>query len=204
MTYNGCWKQSETAIETFHGNFFDLKNPRSEDVGLVDIAHHLSLINRFVGASVLPISVAVHSIVVSSAYGILHPEASNDELLAALLHDAHEAYLGNWSRPLKILLGRNFYHLYADPIRAAIHEAFGIPFESHLLDGIKVADDLALQAEADVYMTSHGRESFWKPVKWTQYCHVLRLTRLYAGKSWEDARDLFMRTALGLKSGLED
>ncbi len=49
------WKQ------TYSGQAFDLARPRAEDVNLMDIFWHLSLINRYNGATGVPYSVATHS-----------------------------------------------------------------------------------------------------------------------------------------------
>lgn len=68
-------------------------------IHLNDIAHQLAMLNRFHGATSRPYSVAEHSLLVS------YIAACNDEpaevQLAALLHDAHEAFTNDLASPAK-------------------------------------------------------------------------------------------------------
>jgi hypothetical protein len=76
------------------GKLVDLGRPKLEDIEIDDIAWSLAHMARFNGHLIIQISVAQHSIYVSE----LVPEPLR---LAALLHDAHEAYLGDIVRPVK-------------------------------------------------------------------------------------------------------
>jgi uncharacterized protein len=53
-------------MQTYTGRQYWPLDPRPEDVRVEDIAHHLSLINRFCGATRVAWSVGIHSI------GVLH------------------------------------------------------------------------------------------------------------------------------------
>lgn len=75
-------------IQTYTGKKFHLTNPQPDDIDIYDIAHHLSQLCRFVGASSRFYSVAQHSILLS--HRVLEEYA-----LWGLLHDAAEAYLGD-------------------------------------------------------------------------------------------------------------
>lgn len=79
------------------GQLIDLSVPKSEDIVIQDIAWSLAHINRFNGHLLMPISVARHSIYVAN----LLPDSLR---LAGLLHDAHEAYVGDVVRPVKNFL----------------------------------------------------------------------------------------------------
>lgn len=80
-------------ITTYTGRRFYPLDPQPEDIYIEDIAHSLSLLNRFTGHTKFPYSVAQHSIKVSEyAYG---------HELAGLLHDASEAYVNDLARSLK-------------------------------------------------------------------------------------------------------
>lgn len=81
-------------IETNSGKKFDLLNPTAGMIDISDIAEHLSKICRYIGACPRFYSVAEHCIIGSR----LIPEQYK---LSFLLHDAHEAYIGDISRPLK-------------------------------------------------------------------------------------------------------
>lgn len=81
-----------------------MRYPRSSGITLADIAHHLSMINRFNGAACRPYSVAEHSLLVCEiAERELHLPTQG--LLAALMHDAHEAYTGDFHSPGKAEVG---------------------------------------------------------------------------------------------------
>jgi hypothetical protein len=117
-----------TWIQTFTGRAFDLLNPDPDSIVIDDIAHHLALLNRFTGATAQPYSVAQHSVLCS----LIVPR---ELALAALLHDAAEAYVTDVSRPLKVAMRKNTGHPVSDydwiAARAedAIAAKFGVSFE---------------------------------------------------------------------------
>lgn len=90
-------------IQTFTGRAFDLSNPRPEMVDAEDIAHSLSMLCRYTGHCAWFYSVAQHSILVSEIVAATAPELG----LAALMHDADEAYTNDWSSPMKALMRRD-------------------------------------------------------------------------------------------------
>ncbi len=77
-------------IQVRSGRKFHPLDPRPEDVDINDIAHALSNLCRFTGHCTDFYSVAQHSVIASQ----IVPPAS---ALAALLHDASEAYMGDIS-----------------------------------------------------------------------------------------------------------
>ena len=91
-----------TVSTTVSGYEVDLLAPSWRDVDLSDVARGLSQINRFCGQTRRPFSVAEHSIVVGD---LVPPHLK----LAALLHDAHEALIGDVPTPavraLEVLVG---------------------------------------------------------------------------------------------------
>jgi hypothetical protein len=76
------------------GKLIDLAHPQTTDIDIEDIAWSLSNIMRFNGHLSTQISVARHSLEVSRL-------VPTELALAALLHDAHEAYVGDIVRPVK-------------------------------------------------------------------------------------------------------
>ena len=84
-------------IQTYSGLRYHPTDPHSDDVRMVDIAHHLSNICRFTGATRKFYSVAQHCVIMSRMPMIC--EAGLAWL--ALLHDAAEAYTGDFARPVK-------------------------------------------------------------------------------------------------------
>lgn len=85
--------------QTFTGRQFWPMDPRAEDVCIEDIAHALALQCRFAGHCREPYSVAEHSVRAAEYVRGLGGDA--EEVLAALLHDASEAYLVDVPRPVK-------------------------------------------------------------------------------------------------------
>jgi 5'-deoxynucleotidase YfbR-like HD superfamily hydrolase len=80
------WTQTRT------GKAFDLLAPDPDMVDFAEIAETLAYINRYNGAFEKPISVAQHTIIVFDA-------ADPEDRAHALLHDAHEAFIGDISTP---------------------------------------------------------------------------------------------------------
>lgn len=80
------------------GTSFDFRRPEDMTFDIVVIAHALSKMCRFTGhvSGNEIYSVAQHSVLVSR---MVPPEHALD----GLLHDAHEAYVGDMSAPLKVL-----------------------------------------------------------------------------------------------------
>lgn len=86
-----------STILTNKGNYFPFHAPHEHKFDVEEIAHALSNICRFTGHVSEFYSVAQHSVLVSC----LVPSKYK---LAALFHDASEAYLGDVASPLKALL----------------------------------------------------------------------------------------------------
>jgi len=128
-------------IQTFKRIQFDLEAPTADMVDLEDIAHALSLNCRWTGHVPFFFSVAEHSVMVSMMVEQLG--GSLEEQRAALMHDAHEAYTGDISSPLKSLLAPQIHQLQGG-IQAAIDEKFGL-IETPAI--VHKADSMALDYE---------------------------------------------------------
>jgi hypothetical protein len=74
-------------------------------IRLEDIGHQLSRVNRWNGASGAPFSVAEHSLHCQRLARVMAPALGSRMELLMLLHDAHEAYLGDVITPIKRQLG---------------------------------------------------------------------------------------------------
>lgn len=85
---------SQVWILTYTGREFHPFNPCIEDIDIVDIAHALSNECRFTGHCKPNYNVAQHSLILS----YIVPQ---EHALAALLHDAAEAYTRDISSPQK-------------------------------------------------------------------------------------------------------
>jgi len=116
-----------STIKLFTGGYYDVANPRPEDVRIEDIAHVLGIVCRFGGHIPKFYSVAEHSIeCCRKALKEGHPR---EVQLATLLHDAAEAYLGDVVKPLKVLLAP-IYGPLEEKNERAIAERFGVDFEA--------------------------------------------------------------------------
>ena len=100
---------------THSGKLIDVKKPDPELINLTDIAAGLSRQFRFNGLTVLPYTVAQHSVIVSRI--CKNPKAQ----LLALLHDASEAYLHDIPTPIKRVLPD--YRRLEAKWMSAIHKA---------------------------------------------------------------------------------
>lgn len=123
-------------IITFSGKRFYPLDPRAEDIDIIDIAHSLSLINRFTGHTRFPYSVAQHSMQVAKMLGGKHG-------LDGLLHDASEAYVNDLARPLKRMLPD--YTAVENKILDVIDQKFNVNTRHTL---VKEADNRCLVTEA--------------------------------------------------------
>jgi hypothetical protein len=132
---------NSTSIYTRSGKWFDLTAPDPALIDPEDLAVGLGNICRFVGQTPY-YSVAQHSIGVAEE---VTRRNRPDLAFAALLHDAHEAYLGDLSRAARSLLPG--YDPLAKRIDRSIERYFRLPL--FILEDavIRDADDALLQAE---------------------------------------------------------
>lgn len=118
----GCVKNT---IRLLSGGYLDLLDPKPDQFTLEDIAGGLSKICRFGGQVERFYSVAEHSVRCSKQAA--DDGAPLDTQIAALMHDAAEAFIGDVVKPLKIMLSD--YAAIEDRMEAAIAEKFLIDFE---------------------------------------------------------------------------
>lgn len=124
-------------IRTFMGKYVDPFNPDPDKISIIDIAHSLSQLCRFNGHTNKFYSVAEHCILVASRM------TTREDQLAALMHDASEAYMADLVRPLKRYLDKYLEIEYN--MMMAISRKFG--FQYPLPATVKEADEWALQWE---------------------------------------------------------
>jgi uncharacterized protein len=126
---------------TFTGKWVDPATIQEYEVCIEDIAHHLSMVCRWVGAVHYFLSVAEHSVVVSK---LCDPA----DALYGLLHDGSEAYLGDLISPVKKYFrqtGVMAYDELEDRVLAVIMRKFGLPAE--MPESVKRADEEAWKKE---------------------------------------------------------
>ena len=138
-------------ILTVSGCYFNLLDPTDNVIRVTDIAHALSHVCRFAGHTTEFYSVAQHCVLASL---IVAPEFA----LAALFHDAAEAYIGDITRPLKQLLPD--YKTIEERIERDIFQKLGLPPE--LPPEVHHADLVMLATEQRDLMPDH--DDVWRQI----------------------------------------
>lgn len=121
----------------------DVMCPSQSDIDINDIAHALSMICRFGGHTKYHYSVAQHSVYVSR----LVPKPLR---MAALLHDAAEAYIGDMVRPVKTMM-HGFQKIEAI-IATSVRLKYGLTLDEVNHDDIHQADLAMLATERQQLM----------------------------------------------------
>lgn len=146
-----------TAIQTLCGSI-DFEQPLPGSINPADLGNALSKLPRFGGHTLELYSVAQHSLAALEVARRVH--ARDSQLQAeALLHDAHEAYVGDVPTPLKRLLGEPYARVLAGVDRA-VRTRFGLP--DKMSAEVKEIDAALLVAEAEA-LVRDTRTALWAP-----------------------------------------
>ena len=132
------------------GRRLDLLSPDPNDIAIEDIAHGLARVARWNGQTkgAYAFSVAQHSLVVADIVAALWPNSTQDDLRAALLHDAPEYVIGDLISPFKTAIGLD-YKAFELNLLQAIYCRFKIQDLSlAAAAAIKQADTIAAYYEA--------------------------------------------------------
>ena len=148
-----------TWIQTASGRAFDILHPTASAVDFgTDVPDALARLARFTGhIAAGPYSVAQHSVHCCDV--VLGETGDYVAAAYALIHDAKEAYIGDWATPLKLAVEEVCQSLYGTPALAqvlghidqgvdiAVHAAAGLPYRRRPADIVKSVDLRMLQAE---------------------------------------------------------
>lgn len=143
-------------LQTVSGRRINFSRPKPETFTLQDIAHHLSQICRFSGATPSFYSVATHSVVVSRIVRALGGNAVAQ--LQGLLHDSTESFISDIVSPVKQKI--RGYSAIERRFQRAIYTRFGLPIKNSPL--VKVADDMALELERGFMWGARMPLQTWK------------------------------------------
>lgn len=145
-------------IRTYSGEYIDVVQIKPEQIFIEDIAISLSRICRFGNYTKRFYSVAEHSIWCYNKGVELYPDDTALHL-RLLLHDAHEAYLGDWVTPMVDAID-NLYPKFKEAVevvkrlvQGAINTRFGIkcPLDDQR---VKEIDRMALEEEWETKVLS--------------------------------------------------
>ncbi len=153
MKYIGQAPGSDPGVmDTYLNNYINPFNPVPEKIVIEDIAHHLSLICRYCGACAYHYSVAQHSVYCWDVARRLCLDKQTR--LGALLHDASEAYFGDYHRPIKYTKHFSGIRKADEFLQNVIFWKFGVEHPNH--SAIKDIDNRVCAAECRVLMKSKG------------------------------------------------
>jgi hypothetical protein len=161
-------------MTTRSGRRFYFADPDPSSILLSDIDFALRHLNRFTG-HVGPYSVATHSVAVMHCAQELG--ATDDECRAALLHDAHEAFVGDISSPLKLAIRSAFDEIDHRASRA-IDARFGIVRTAI----VHKADRMVTHAEALAFMGDAAK--VWAVDPWLGFDPHRRYSFANACEEW--------------------
>lgn len=171
-------------VSLHSGGVFFFDHPSNSTYTIQDIAWSLAHINRFNGHVNERMSVAQHC--VNASYLV-----PRDQALAALFHDAAEAFLGDITTPLKAVLGNAFREL-EKRIEAAVFGRLNInPYTPE----IKQADVVCTQTERRVLFPQSLQHDWGqyvsgvKPLEAEEISHEWPLFRIGGTKNLSPEHD---------------
>jgi hypothetical protein len=170
-------------ITTFTGHYVNPLELRFSEIHIEDIAHALSLINRFVGHTKFPLSVAQHSVMAARML------EGTPHALQALLHDGSEAYLGDVSRWVKASPVMAHYRQVEEKLQATIFLKYGTPMQMH--PAVVGVDNLLLLLEGE-----------WLVNNWER--HIKKLNKAGYGPCEEADKERWWKLGGGMEWGWQD
>ncbi len=132
-------------ITTLTRRKLSLENPQASQIDIADIAVGLANKAHFNGQMERYFSIAEHSMMVCNW-------TPHNLKLVALLHDASEAYLGDISKPLKVLLPD--FQIIENRLQRVIFERFGLDYDDIKL--IKPMDKVVQVIEYNYFFKNEG------------------------------------------------
>ncbi len=149
-------------VRTWGGHTVDILDPKPGDFQPKVIAHHLSLQNRYIGATEHGYSTAQHSVYVLQMVESIWRSANNGAhaptvvRMQALLHDAEETYTGDIISPIKRDYRATPLKDLGSRLRGDILQAFGVP--RTMFNPIDIAHNQVSAAEARDLMFINPQE----------------------------------------------
>lgn len=169
--------------ETYTGIKFWALDPKEEEINIFDIAHALSQTCRFGGHCSKFYSVAQHSILAAEEACKMGCDITLQ--IAALFHDASEAYLCDIPRPIKPSLSN--YKQIEENLMQCIFKYFNInvSYEDPI---IKEIDNNLVCSEAKYLIKSKGKEwniPFTKHIEINEFWNCDRAEKEFIIRAFE-------------------
>ena len=161
-------------INTRSGIKFSLFDPKEDQIVITDISHGLAYKGHFGGQTPQFFSIAQHSLLVVDLLPSRWRNHKPEIALAALLHDASEAYIGDMIKPLKIHLPK--FSEIEDKITRVIFKRCSI--DLRYLKTIKEYDKKAQQIEFDLFYKGVGGMNYLNPER-SNHCFIQKFYDLY-------------------------
>ncbi|MFC0918762.1 hypothetical protein ACFGWM_11755 [Pasteurella multocida] len=158
-------------IHTYSGKYIDYKNPDFNEINITDIAHHLSLENRFMGQASEAYNVASHSLFCAEIAQYLG--YSPYMQLRVLMHDFHEAYVKDIPTPLKKVCPE-FCELELKFEKLVEHRYMLPTLTEEEIKQIKHVDLVALLMEKNTLLSD---KSVWPQLKNIEPINCLKVPR---------------------------
>lgn len=172
-----------------------------DTLSILDIAHHLAKKDRYAGACDRLYGVAEHSLLVLELFEHEYPLAGPVAGLAALMHDAHEAYTGDLTTPMKQLLG-DAWTWVENRIQRKVLKRFKLLTAFAAWEQqIRWADQTALVTERRALLPPVGpqwqAERSYQPVTWVDWEARAKFT-------WQDWRQAFLERYAELQFAISE
>jgi hypothetical protein len=177
------------------GRMFPIEDPKPEHFNVYDVAHHLSLINRFSGATREPYSVAAHMqvcgmIATSDILYDMHQEPDinmSNVLMWAITHDIPEFIIGDNIRPVKRVVPKLM--VLEAKIMDAVVQWLGLPVLSEKEKRIlRFIDNLACSCERQLLMPMYPD---WPEMPEPDY-RIVKVVATYVGHDFKVIRDNYI------------
>ncbi|MCW2240729.1 hypothetical protein [Azospirillum canadense] len=184
-----CTLEPADPVTTVTGRRIARPVPAPDQWHIEDFAHGLATLNRYGGQTIVPWSVAQHSLLCLQALRLLHADATPTLQRAVLLHDAGETAIGEIPAPVKRVCS-DLCRL-DEAIDQSLSEAFDLPWRCPPV--IKEIDLLVRGTEGPVLFPKSD------PAAWAaRYGAPLPLS--VVERPWRDVREEFLTAYAGIPS----
>ena len=181
-------------MNTLSGKKLNIMDPKPEQIDIHDIAVGLANKGHFSGQTPHFFSIAEHSILVCIQTYAQHVEnitvnfakADNKLAMAAILHDASEAYIGDMIKPLKEQPQLSGFKEIEDRLSRVIFEKFEIDYD-HYMPLVKPFDKEIQKIEYSRFYTNDE-----VPID-----SIIRFLKP------QEAKDIFMKHFVAIKRRIE-